>query len=150
MTRHAIGGVQSEYHLTNLVRKYSKLLLPALIVGGVLFTPANVAEARVSVEGGQSYDTLSAAVEALGATKATITFTEDETSEKAKDVTIPVGANYTINGAGKTFGGAIKAEATGAQATRLSIDNLVMDGGGTKGMAIISQNQNTKSRMTYT
>ena len=134
------------------MRTYRKLLIPALVVGA-LFVPSTVAEAKVdvSVEGGQTshYDTLSAAVAELGATKATITFTENETGDNAKDVTIPAGADYTIDGAGKAFGGAIKAEATGGQATHLSINDLVMDGGGSKGMAIISQNQETTPNDLY-
>ena len=103
------------------------------------------------LRGGQTshHDTLSAAVAELGATKATITFTENETGDNAKDVTIPAGADYTIDGAGKAFGGAIKAEATGGQATHLSINDLVMDGGGSKGMAIISQNQETTPNDLY-
>lgn len=134
------------------MRTYRKLLIPALVVGA-LFVPSTVAEAKVdvSVEGGQTshYDTLSAAVAELGATKATITFTENETGDNAKDVTIPAGADYTIDGAGKAFGGTIKAEATGGQATHLSINDLAMDGGGSKGMAIISQNQDTKPNDLY-
>ena len=134
------------------MRTYRKLLIPALVVGA-LFVPSTVAEAKVdvSIEGGQTshHDTLSAAVAELGATKATITFTENETGDNAKDVTIPAGADYTIDGAGKAFGGAIKAEATGGQATHLSINDLVMDGGGSKGMAIISQNQETTPNDLY-
>lgn len=134
------------------MRTYRKLLIPALVVGA-LFVPSTVAEAKVdvSVEGGQTshHDTLSAAVAELGATKATITFTESETGDNAKDVTIPAGADYTIDGAGKAFGGTIKAEATGGQAIHLSINDLVMDGGGSKEMAIISQNQDTKPNDLY-
>ena len=131
--------------------KYHKLLLPALVVGASLLVPAATAEARVIVNGDESqvHDTLQEAITAVGATEATFTFTENETGDNAKDVTIPAGADYTIDGAGKAFGGAIKAEATGGQATHLSINDLVMDGGGSKGMAIISQNQETTPNDLY-
>ena len=130
------------------MRTYRKLLIPALVVGA-LFVPSTVAEAKVdvSVEGGQTshYDTLSAAVAELGATKATITFTEDETG----NVTIPVGAKYTINGGGHVLNGQITADASTAGAeTHLLIDDLVIDGGG-KVMGIKSQNQETEPTKLY-
>lgn len=126
------------------MRKYSKLLLPALVVGAALFTPG-VAEAKVSYNGTE-YDTLKAAIEAAGdAQTATFTFTSDTDGS----ATIPAGANYTINGGGYVLNGQVKAAADVAGAeTHLTIDNLTIDGGG-KMMGIVSQNQKTEPTKLY-
>ena len=127
--------------------KYHKLLLPALVVGASLLVPAATAEAEVIVNGDESqvHDTLQEAITAVGATEATFTFTKDETG----NVTIPVGAKYTINGGGHVLNGQITADASTAGAeTHLLIDDLVIDGGG-KVMGIKSQNQETEPAKLY-
>ena len=132
------------------MRKYSRLLLPALIVGGVLFTPANVAEAKVEYNE-KEYDTLQEAIDVAGANEATFTFTKDE----ASDAKIPVGANYTINGGDRTLTGTITVDAgegrddVADKETHLSINSLHMDGNSTKGWAIGSQNQKTTPNDLY-
>lgn len=117
------------------MRKYGKLLLPALVVGCALFTPG-VAEAKVNYNGTE-YNTLQEAVDAAGTTTpATFTFTSDTDGS----ATIPAGANYTINGGGYVLNGQVKAAADVAGAeTHLTIDNLTIDGG-SKMMGIVSQN----------
>lgn len=127
------------------MRKYSKLLLPALVVGGVLFTP-NVAEAKVSYNGAE-YDTLKAAITAAGdAQEATFTLTSDTESGGAQ---IPVGVNYTIDGDGNVLKGGVKVlvDAPSDETTTLTIDNVVMDGGGS-GTAISSDASKQKSGQT--
>lgn len=127
--------------------KYHKLLLPALVVGASLLVPAATAEAKVFVNGDESqvHDTLQEAIAAVGATEATFTFTENETG----NVTIPVGAKYTINGDGHVLNGQITADAGVAGAeTHLTIDDLTIDGGG-KVMGIKSQNQDTEPTKLY-
>lgn len=132
------------------MRKYSKLLLPALIVGGVLFTPANVAEAKVEYNE-KEYNTLQEAIDVAGANEATFTFIEDE----ASDAKIPVGANYTINGGDRTLTGTITVDAGEGRddvvdkETHLSINSLHMDGNSAKGWAIGSQNQKTTPNDLY-
>ena len=129
------------------MRKYSKLLLPALIVGGVLFTPANVAEAKV-VYNGVEHNTLKEAITAAGdAETATFTLKSDTESGGAQ---IPVGVNYTINGDGSAvLKGGIKVliNAPSDETTVLTIDGVVMDGGG-GGTAISSDTTKQKSGET--
>ena len=126
------------------MRKYGKLLLPALVVGAALFTPG-VAEAKVNYNGTE-YNTLQEAVDVAGTTApATFTFTSDTDGS----ATIPAGANYTINGGGYVLNGQVKAAADVAGAeTHLTIDNLTIDGGG-KVMGIVSQNQETEPTKLY-
>lgn len=126
------------------MRKYGKLLLPALVVGCALFTPG-VAEAKVNYNGTE-YNTLQEAVDAAGTTTpATFTFTSDTDGS----ATIPAGANYTINGGGYVLNGQVKAAADVAGAeTHLTIDNLTIDGG-SKMMGIVSQNQKTEPTKLY-
>lgn len=132
-----------------MVRKYGKLLLPALVVGCALFTPG-VAEAKV-VANDTEYDTLAEAVKELGATKATITFESAESGT----VTIPIGADYTIDGNNQTLSGGIVVDAgehrddVADKETHLTINQLIMDGGNSVGMAIQSQNQTTTPNDLY-
>lgn len=127
--------------------KYHKLLLPALVVGASLLVPAATAEAKVIVNGGESqvHETLQEAIAAVGATEATFTFTENETG----NVTIPVGAKYTIEGDGHTLNGTITADAKSEGETHLTVNGLTMDGGGTLNWAIGSQNQKTTPPRLY-
>ena len=127
--------------------KYHKLLLPALVVGASLLVPAATAEAKVIVNGdeGQRHETLQEAIAAVGATEATFTFTEDETG----NVTIPVGAKYTIEGADHILNGTITADAESEGETHLTVNGLTMDGGGTLDWAIGSQNQETTPPRLY-
>lgn len=127
--------------------KYHKLLLPALVVGASLLVPAATAEAKVIVNGdeGQVHETLQEAIAAVGATEATFTFTKDETG----NVTIPVGAKYTIEGADHTLNGTITADAKSEGETHLTVNGLTMDGGGTLNWAIDSQNQETTPPRLY-
>ena len=127
--------------------KYHKLLLPALVVGASLLVPAATAEAKVIVNGdeGQVHETLQEAIAAVGATESTFTFTKDETG----NVTIPVGAKYTIEGADRTLNGTITADAKSEGETHLTVNGLTMDGGGTLNWAIDSQNQETTPPRLY-
>ena len=129
------------------MRTYRKLLIPALVVGASLLVPAATAEAKVIVNGdeGQVHETLQEAIAAVGATEATFTFTKDETG----NVTIPVGAKYTIEGAGHTLSGTITADAESEGETHLTVNGLTMDGGGTLDWAIGSQNQKTTPPRLY-
>lgn len=131
------------------MRKYSKLLLPALIVGGVLFAPANIAEAKVTVEGGKTYDSLSEAVAEVGADTATFNFDEaGDTSGKQANI-LP-GSNYTINGNGATMNGIIELKANEAgEETHVTINNLTIDGQKTRIWGIHSQNQETEPTKLY-
>ena len=131
------------------MRTYRKLLIPALVVGA-LFVPSTVAEAKVEYNE-KEYDTLQEAIDVAGANEATFTFKEDE----ASDARIPVGANYTINGAGCTLTGTITVDAgegrddVADKETHLSINSLRMDGNSTKGWAIDSKNQKTTPNDLY-
>lgn len=127
--------------------KYHKLLLPALVVGASLLVPAATAEAKVIVNGdeGQVHETLQEAIAAVGATEATFTFTKDETG----NVTIPVGAKYTIEGAGHILNGTITADAKSEGETHLTVNGLTMDGGGALDWAIGSKNQETTPPRLY-
>lgn len=125
------------------MRTYRKLLIPALVVGA-LFVPSTVAEAKVEYNE-KEYDTLQEAIDVAGANEATFTFKEDE----ASDARIPVGANYTIEGAGYTLNGTITADAKSEGETHLTVNGLTMDGGGTLDWAIDSQNQETTPPRLY-
>lgn len=131
------------------MRTYRKLLIPALVVGA-LFVPSTVAEAKVEYNE-KEYNTLQEAIDVAGANEATFTFKEDE----ASDARIPVGANYTINGAGCTLTGTITVDAgegrddVADKETHLSINSLRMDGNSTKGWAIGSKNQKTTPNDLY-
>lgn len=134
------------------MRKYSKLLLPALVVGGVLLAPAGVAEAKVKVDGDSTvYNSLSEAVQSVVSSnknEATFTFTKSEEDHSA-NVKIPSGSKYVINGKGLTFGGRLNINATEEEDVYLTINDLAMDGGSVAGMAIISQNQDTDPNNLY-
>lgn len=134
------------------MRKYSKLLLPALVVGGVLLAPAGVAEAKVKVDGDSTvYNSLSEAVQSVVSSnknEATFTFKESEEDHSA-NVKIPSGSKYVINGEGLTFGGRLNINATEEEDVYLTINDLAMDGGSVAGMAIISQNQDTDPNNLY-
>ena len=134
------------------MRKYSKLLLPALVVGGVLLAPAGVAEAKVKVDGDSTvYNSLSEAVQSVVSSnknEATFTFTESEEDHSA-NVKIPSGSKYVINGKNLTFGGSLNINATEEEDVYLTINDLAMDGGSVAGMAIISQNQDTDPNNLY-
>ena len=110
------------------MRKYSKLLLPALIVGWRFICTANIAEAKVTVEGGsKTYDSLSEAVAEVGADTATFNFDEaGDTSGKQANI-LP-GSNYTINGNGATMNGIIELKANEAgKETHVTINGLTID-----------------------
>ena len=129
------------------MRTYRKLLIPALVVGVSLLVPAATAEAKVFVNGDESqvHNTLQEAIDAVGVAETTFTFTKDETG----DVTVPVGAKYTIEGDGHTLSGAITADAESEGETHLTVNGLTMDGGGTLDWAIGSQNQKTTPPRLY-
>ena len=129
------------------MRTYRKLLIPALVVGVSLLVPAATAEAKVFVNGDESqvHNTLQEAIDAVGVAETTFTFTKDETG----DVTVPVGAKYTIEGDGHTLSGTITADAESEGETHLTVNGLTMDGGGTLDWAIGSQNQKTTPPRLY-
>ena len=129
------------------MRTYRKLLIPALVVGVSLLVPAATAEAKVFVNGDESqvHNTLQEAIDAVGVAETTFTFTKDETG----DVTVPVGAKYTIEGDGYTLSGTITADAESEGETHLTVNDLTMDGGGTLDWAIGSKNQETTPPRLY-
>ena len=132
------------------MRTYRKLLIPALVVGASLLVPAATAEAKVFVNGdeSQAHETLQEAIAAVGDAKVA-KFTLDSETESG-GAQIPVGVNYTINGDGSAvLKGGIKVliNAPSDETTVLTIDGVVMDGGG-GGTAISSDTTKQKSGET--
>ena len=94
---------------------------------------------------GETYDTLSAAITALGSsTEPTTIYLLADVTE-SESVTIPVGANITIEGKGNTLKGTIACTATASEegkTTKLTLNDLTLDGKDTgKTYGITSQNQ---------
>ena len=69
------------------------------------------------------------------------------TTDLTEVVTIPVGANLTIDGGDHTLNGYIKCAAAGASNTALTLKDLTLNGGGSHGYAITSQNQTDNDQM---
>lgn len=90
---------------------------------------------------GVVYETLADVVE--NTPNASVAMTTDLTEA----VTVPVGANLTIDGGDHTLNGYIKCEAAGASNTSLTLKDLTLNGGGSHGYAITSQNQTDNDQM---
>ena len=90
---------------------------------------------------GVVYETLADVVE--NTPNASVAMTTDLTEV----VTVPVGASLTIDGGDHTLNGYIKCEAAGASNTSLTLKDLTLNGGGSHGYAIISQNQTDNNQM---
>ena len=90
---------------------------------------------------GVVYETLADVVE--NTPNASVAMTTDLTEV----VTVPVGANLTIDGGDHVLNGYIKCVATGASNTALTLKDLTLNGGGSHGYAIISQNQTNNDQM---
>ncbi len=112
----------------------------ALLVAFFVISPTVNAKTTVNE---QEYDTLEDAINAVGSREATFKLTSDETGN-AKTISIPAGANYTIDGGNFTVNYSFNLDATSAENSTLKIMNLIMDGNGTLGMAINSQEQVNK------
>lgn len=90
---------------------------------------------------GVVYETLADVVE--NTPNASVAMTTDLTEV----VTVPVGANLTIDGGDHTLNGYIKCEAAGVSNTSLTLKDLTLNGGGSHGYAVISQNQTDSDQM---
>lgn len=90
---------------------------------------------------GVVYETLADVVE--NTPNASVAMTTDLTEV----VTVPVGANLTIDGGDHTLNGYIKCAAAGASNTALTLKDLTLNGGGSHGYAITSQNQTDNDQM---
>ncbi len=123
------------------MKKGVKTFLGACAFCACLF-PFTHADAKTLVNN-QEYNSLPEAITATGAKTATFKVTSDETGN-AKTVNIPAGANYTIDGGNFTVNYSFSLDAKSSANSTLSIKNLIMDGNNSLGMAINSQNQETK------
>lgn len=103
--------------------------------------PLTHADAKTIV-GEKEYSDLNTAIKEIGAQEATFKITEDETT--AMSISIPAGANYTIDGGNNKVSYSFNLDAKSSENTTLNIKNIIMDGQNSLGMAIISKNQNTK------
>ena len=103
--------------------------------------PLTHADAKTIV-GEKEYSDLNTAIKEIGAQEATFKITEDETT--AMSISIPAGANYTIDGGNNKVSYSFNLDAKSSENTTLNIKNIIMDGQNSLGMAINSQNQNTK------
>ena len=112
----------------------------AFLIGFFVVMPSVNAKTTVNE---QEYDSLEDAIKAVGSAEATFKLTSDEVGD-AKTINIPAGANYTIDGGNFTVNYSFKLDATSAENSTLKVMNLIMDGNGTLGMAINSQEQEYK------
>ena len=112
----------------------------AFLIGFFVVMPNVNAKTTVNE---QEYDTLEDAINTVGGVEATFTLTSDEVGN-AKTINIPAGASYTIDGGNFTVNYSFKLDATSAENSTLKVMNLIMDGNGTLGMAINSQEQEYK------
>ena len=112
----------------------------AFLIGFFVVMPNVNAKTTVNE---QEYDNLEDAIKAVGSAEATFKLTSDEVGD-AKTINIPAGANYTIDGGNFTVNYSFKLDATSAENSTLKVMNLIMDGNGTLGMAINSQEQEYK------
>ena len=112
----------------------------AFLIGFFVVMPSVNAKTTVNE---QEYDSLEDAIKAVGSAEATFKLTGDEVGD-AKTINIPAGANYTIDGGNFTVNYSFKLDATSAENSTLKVMNLIMDGNGTLGMAINSQEQEYK------
>lgn len=69
------------------------------------------------------------------------------TTDLTEVVTVPVGANLTIDGGTHTLNGYIKCAANGSANTALTLKDLTLNGGGSHGYGIVSQNQTDNGQM---
>ena len=104
--------------------------------------PLTHADAKTLVNG-QEYDNLQEAITKTSAKTATFKISSDEIGNPTT-INIPSGANYTIDGGNYTVNYSFSLDATSSENSTLNIKNLIMDGNNKLGMAIKSQNQETK------
>ena len=69
-----------------------------------------------------------------------------------EDVTVPIGSNAKLKGLTKetTINGTINCEAVGAENSSLTLEQITLDGKGTKAFGIRSQNQTNEGQMELT
>lgn len=80
-------------------------------------------------------------------TKNTPNATVSMNSNIDEDITIPIGANITIDGKSNTINGSINCEATGSSASSLTLKDMTLNGNGSKAFGIRSQNQTDSGQM---
>ena len=112
---------------------------------GFIYYTTDVSRLGTITAGNVVYETLNDAADSE--TPVEVTLTQNLT----ENLTVPVGGNLTIDGAGKTISGAVVCTAAGSGNSSLTLKNLTVDGSnGEVAYGIRSQNQTDNDQMELT